>query len=106
MGLMLVLSKAQALEIHLWCTSPCSFNKGTVSKFGEKRTNKSTFIFSQGMEIVQTMNSDPGLAVGEALIFVLLENYQSFTVHFSVQLLEVFQTLLNDSIRFLGKYCL
>lgn len=58
------------------------------------------------MEIVQTMNSDPGLAVGEALIFVLLENHHSFTVHFSVRLLKVLQTLLNDSICFLGKYCL
>lgn len=41
------------------------------------------------MEIVQTMNSDPGLAVGEALIFVLLENYRSLTAYFSVQLLQV-----------------
>lgn len=30
------------------------------------------------MEIVQTMNSDPGLAVGEALIFVLLKSYCAF----------------------------
>lgn len=59
------------------------------------------------MEIVQTMNSDPGLAVGEALIFVLLENYRSLTAYFSVQLLLcVFQTLLNDSIHLLGKHFL
>lgn len=58
------------------------------------------------MEIVQTMNSDPGLAVGEALIFVLLENYRSLTAYFSVQLLQVFQTLLHDSIHLLGKYFL
>lgn len=37
------------------------------------------------MEIVQTMNSDPGLAVGEALLFVLLENYRSLTAYFSSQ---------------------
>jgi len=61
---------------------------------------------SQGMEIVQTMNSDPGLAVGEALVFVLLENSRSLTAYFSVQLLRVFQTLLNDSVHLLGKYFL
>lgn len=35
---------------------------------------KTTFFITQGMEIVQTMNSDPGLAVGET-------NFRSIKCH-------------------------
>lgn len=35
---------------------------------------KTTFFITQGMEIVQTMNSDPGLAVGEM-------NFRSIKCH-------------------------